>query len=92
MAVNAKDLRDDRPEVHYAILARIEDEENVDKVRRPRRGPGDLAVHARRQVARGAGGGAGADVPRRSRKGMNDDPPILRATFRRRRWSTPMST
>ena len=34
VAVNAKDLRDDRPEVHYAILARIEDEENVDKVRR----------------------------------------------------------
>ena len=34
VAVNAKDLRDDRPEVHYAILARIEDEENVEKVRR----------------------------------------------------------
>ena len=34
VAVNAKDLRDDRPEVQYAILARIEDEENVDKVRR----------------------------------------------------------
>ena len=34
VAVNAKDLRDDRPEVHYAILVRIEDEENVDKVRR----------------------------------------------------------
>ena len=34
VAVNAKDLRDDRPEVRYAILARIEDEENVDKVRR----------------------------------------------------------
>ena len=34
VAVNAKDLRDDRPEVHCAILVRIEDEENVDKVRR----------------------------------------------------------
>jgi len=34
VAVNAKDLRDDRPEVHYAILVRIEDEENVEKVRR----------------------------------------------------------
>lgn len=33
-AVNAKDLRDDTPSAEFAILVRIEDEENVDKVRR----------------------------------------------------------
>ena len=34
VAVNAKDLRDATPDVSFAILVRIEDEENVDKVRR----------------------------------------------------------
>ena len=34
VAVNAKDLRDDTPNARFAILVRIEDEENVDKVRR----------------------------------------------------------
>ena len=33
-AVNAKDLRDDTPRAQFAILVRIEDEENVEKVRR----------------------------------------------------------
>jgi voltage-gated potassium channel len=33
-AVNAKDLRDDTPRARFAILGRIEDEENVDKVRK----------------------------------------------------------
>ena len=34
VAVNAKDLRDATPNAEFAILVRIEDEENVDKVRR----------------------------------------------------------
>ena len=34
VAVNAKDLRDATPNAGFAILVRIEDEENVDKVRR----------------------------------------------------------
>ena len=34
VAVNAKDLRDATPDARFAILVRIEDEENVDKVRR----------------------------------------------------------
>ena len=34
VAVNAKDLRDATPSARFAILVRIEDEENVDKVRR----------------------------------------------------------
>ena len=34
VAVNAKDLRDATPNASFAILVRIEDEENVDKVRR----------------------------------------------------------
>ena len=34
VAVNAKDLRDATPNARFAILVRIEDEENVDKVRR----------------------------------------------------------
>ena len=34
VAVNAKDLRDSAPRARFAILVRIEDEENVDKVRR----------------------------------------------------------
>ena len=34
VAVNAKDLRDAEPNARFAILVRIEDEENVDKVRR----------------------------------------------------------
>ena len=34
VAVNAKDLRDAIPNARFAILVRIEDEENVDKVRR----------------------------------------------------------
>ena len=33
-AVNAKDVRDDTPGARFAILVRIEDEENVDKVRK----------------------------------------------------------
>ena len=33
-AVNAKDLRDDTPSARFAILVRIEDEENVEKVRK----------------------------------------------------------
>lgn len=33
-AVNAKDLRDDTPHAEFTILVRIEDEENVDKVRK----------------------------------------------------------
>ena len=33
-AVNAKDVRDDTPGAGFAILVRIEDEENVDKVRK----------------------------------------------------------
>ena len=33
-AVNAKDLRDDTPHARFAILGRIEDEENVDKVKK----------------------------------------------------------
>ena len=33
-AVNAKDLRDDTPGAQFAILVRIEDEENVEKVRK----------------------------------------------------------
>ena len=31
---NAKDVRDDTPSTQFAILVRIEDEENVDKVRK----------------------------------------------------------
>ncbi len=34
VAVNAKDLRDATPNAGFAILVRVEDEENVDKVRR----------------------------------------------------------
>ena len=34
VAVNANDLRDATPNAGFAILVRIEDEENVDKVRR----------------------------------------------------------
>ena len=34
VAVNAKDLRDDTPNSRFAILVRVEDEENVAKVRR----------------------------------------------------------
>lgn len=34
VAVNAKDLRDATPNARFTILVRIEDEENVDKVRR----------------------------------------------------------
>ena len=34
VAVNAKDLRDATPNARFAILVRIEDEENVEKVRR----------------------------------------------------------
>ena len=34
VAVNAKDLRDDTPGAEFAILVRIEDEENVEKVRK----------------------------------------------------------
>ena len=34
VAVNAKDLRDDTPNARFAILVRVEDEENVAKVRR----------------------------------------------------------
>ena len=34
VAVNAKDLRDTTPQVQFAILVRIEDEESVDTVRR----------------------------------------------------------
>ena len=33
-AVNAKDLRDDTPRARFAILVRIEDEENAEKVRK----------------------------------------------------------
>ena len=33
-AVNAKDLRDETPRAKFAILVRIEDEENVEKVRK----------------------------------------------------------
>ena len=33
-AVNAKDLRDDTPSARFSILVRIEDEENVEKVRK----------------------------------------------------------
>ena len=34
VAVNAKDLRDSLPRAQFAILVRIEDEENVEKVHR----------------------------------------------------------
>ena len=34
VAVNAKDLRDDTPSAQFAILVRIEDEENAEKVRK----------------------------------------------------------
>ena len=58
-AVNAKDLRDDTPRAQFAILVRIEDEENVEKVRRLGVDQGDLAVHPRRAAPGYAGDGVG---------------------------------